>query len=84
MQDIHRVNLLKSAALSFNNEEIDNSDSHEETSGKDVTVSEVDITNDEWCEEGEKEVPAPVGCCRQGHSVRSVAGWIHFCTDSPL
>lgn len=55
--DIHPVKLLECATLSFNDEEVDNADSHEKATSEDVSIGKVNLLGDESCEEADEEVP---------------------------
>jgi hypothetical protein len=47
--------------LAFDDEEVDDERGDEVAGGEDVAVAEVDGFGDEGCEEGDEEVPEPVG-----------------------
>lgn len=64
MHDIHGVDLLERPALALHYEEIDHQASEYVAAGEDVAVAEVDVADDEGCEEGEHEVPEPLRCCQ--------------------
>ena len=83
VQDVHGVDLLESAALGLADKEEDNPDSGKTASSKDVTVAEIDGTGDEWGEEGDEEVPGPVGGSGDTHAGSTVTEGIHFTADSP-
>lgn len=51
MQNVHGIDLFKSATLSLDDEEINDSNGDEEACRKNITVSEVNVPNDEWGEE---------------------------------
>lgn len=72
--DIHPVKLLEGATLAFNDKEVDYADSHEEASREDVTVGKIDIVGDESCKEADEEIPQPVGCGSQSHTLGTVLG----------
>jgi len=57
MLKVHRVDLLKCSALTFNKKEINDKATDTITSGEDVAVTEVDRPRDKWCEEGYEKVP---------------------------
>ena len=83
VDEVHGVNLLNGAASGLDEEEVDNSSSSQVTSGKDVTVVVVDGAGDVWREEGEEEVPSPVGSGSESQSVCAVTVWEHLGVDSP-
>lgn len=56
-----------SPTLTLDDKEVDCSRCQEQTPGKDISVSEVDISDDEWCEESEEEIPEPIGGSRHSH-----------------
>lgn len=58
MKKIHSVDLLESATLSFDDEEVDNAGSDEQARCKHVAVTEVNIMDDERGKEGKEEIPA--------------------------
>lgn len=72
--DVHPVELLEGTATTFNDAEVDDEDTEEETAGEDVAVGEVDLVCDEGSEESDEEVPEPVGGGGQGHTLRTVLG----------
>lgn len=47
--------------LTFNDEEENDASANQVASSEDVAVAEVDSTGDEGCEEGDQEIPEPVG-----------------------
>lgn len=81
--NIHVVKLLQGAALTLDDEEEDHEDSHEETAGEDVSVSEVDLVGNLGCEVTDQEVPQPVGGSSQGHTLGTVLGWEKLGDDGP-
>lgn len=83
MDEVHGVNLLNGAASGLDEEKVDNSGSSQVTSGKDVTVVVADGAGDVWREEGEEEVPSPVGSGSESQSVRAITVWEHLGVDSP-
>lgn len=83
VEDVHGVDLLKSAALGLVDEEEDNENGKEAAGGKDVAVAEVDGVGDEGGEEGNQEVPGPVGGGSNTHADSAVLEGVHLTTDSP-
>lgn len=81
--DIHPIQLLESTALALNHEEVDDKDSDEQAASKDVTVGKVDGASDESGEEGDEEVPGPVGGSGQSHTLGTVLGREKLSDDSP-
>lgn len=73
MFDVHGVNFLKSPTLTFNDEEVYEKPSSQIACRKYVAVAEIDRADDEGCKESEKEVPSPVACGCDGHTLRPVA-----------
>lgn len=71
--DIHGINLFKSSALAFHDEEVNQEHCDEIATCEDIAVQEVDVASDKWCEEGDEEVPEPIGRGRQSHAFGSVA-----------
>lgn len=82
-QDVHGVNLLKGATLGLVDEEEDNQDGSETAGSKDVSVAVVNGAGDEGGEEGDEEVPGPVGGGGDSHAGSTVAEGVHLTTDSP-
>lgn len=74
MVDIHVVQLLEGTVLTLDNEEVDNEDTAKQTPGEDITIGEVDLSGDEWCEETDEEVPQPVRSSGEGHALGTVLG----------
>lgn len=56
MLDVHGVNFFNSSALSLDHEEIDDETADNVTSGKDISITEIDGGSDEWCEESDEEL----------------------------
>ena len=83
VKDVHGVDLLKGPALGLVDEEEDNEDGEEAASSEDVTVTEVDGVGDEGGEEGDEEIPGPVGSSGNTHADSAVLEGVHFTTDSP-
>ena len=83
VEDVHGVDLLEGAALGLVDEEEDNEDSEEAAGSEDVTVAEVDGVVDEGGEEGDEEVPGPVGSGGDSHADSAVAEGVHLTTDGP-
>ena len=74
--DVHGVELLDGAALALDDEEVDQEPAEDVAAREDVAVAEVDRGHDEWCEEGEEEIPEPVRGGGEGHTLRAVAGGV--------
>lgn len=83
VQDVHGVDLLEGATLGLVDEEEDNPDSGKAAGGKDVAVAEVNGAGDEGGEEGDEEVPGPVGGGGDSHAGSTVAEGVHLTADSP-
>lgn len=83
VEDIHSVHLFKGTTLGLVDEEENDEDSGEAASGKDVTVAEVNGAGDEGGEEGDEEVPGPVGGGGDSHAGSTVAEGVHLTTDGP-
>jgi len=83
VQDVHSVNLLKGTALGLVDEEEDDEDGSETAAGEDVTVTEVNGAVDEGSEEGDEEVPGPVGGGGNSHAGSTVTEGVHLTTDGP-
>lgn len=81
--DVHPVELLKSPALTLDDEEVDDQGSHSQASSEDVSVGKVNCTGNEGGEETNEEVPAPVRCGGQSHTLGTVLGREQFGADSP-
>lgn len=81
--DVHPVELLESAALTLDDEEVDDESSDSQASSEDVSVGKVNCTGDEWGEKTDEEVPEPVGCGGQSHTLGTVLGREQFGADSP-
>lgn len=82
-QNVHGVDLLEGAALGLVDEEEGDEDTEEAAAGEDVAVAVANGGGDPGCEEGDEEVPQPVGGGAEGHSDGTVAGWEHFTDDGP-
>jgi len=83
VEDVHGVNLLKGTALGLVDEEEDDEDGGEAAASKDVAVAEVNGAVDEGGEEGDEEVPGPVGGGGNTHARSTVAEGVHLTTDGP-
>ena len=70
--DVHPVEFLEGTATTFDDTEVDDEDSKEETPGEHVTVGKVDFVGDERREESNQEIPQPVGCGGQRHTLSTV------------
>ena len=81
--DVEPVELLESAAVGLDEEEVDDEGADEHAASEDVTVGEVDGRGDEGGEETDEEVPDPVGGRRDGHGLRTVLGGIQLGGNSP-
>lgn len=82
-QDVHGVDLLEGAALGLVDEEEGDEDTEEAAASKDVAVAVADGGGDPRGEEGDEEVPQPVGGGAERHGDGTVAGWEHFTDDGP-
>lgn len=83
VQHVHGVDFLEGAALGLVDEEIHDEDADEAATGEDVAVGIVDGAGDEGCEEGDEEVPGPVGGGCDSDADGAVAGWVELTADSP-
>lgn len=83
VQDVHGVDLLKSAALGLNHEEVDNPEQTEARATENQTVEVVDLLGDESGEERDQEVEQPVGSGSQSHGGGTVAGGVQLADDGP-
>lgn len=81
--DVHGVDLLESATLGLADEEVDNHGGSKGTASKHVAVLEVNGAGNEGGEEGNQEIPGPVGGSRNTHAGGAVAGWVEFTDNSP-
>jgi len=43
--------------LAFHDKEVYRGNAEEKTAGEDVSIAEINVSDDEGCEEGEEEVP---------------------------
>lgn len=82
-QDVHGVNLLEGAALGLVDEEEGDEDTEETAAGEDVAVAVADGGSDPGGEEGDEEVPQPVGGGAERHGDGTVTGREHFTDDGP-
>lgn len=83
VEDVHGVDLLEGPALGLVDEEEDNENGEEAAGSEDVTVAEVDSVGDEGSEEGDQEVPGPVGSGSDTHADSAVLEGVHLTTDGP-
>ena len=81
--DVHPVEFFESAPATFDDAEVDDEDTEEETAGKHISVGKVDLSRDEGREETDKEVPEPVAGGGQGHTLRTVLRGEQFGGNSP-
>ena len=81
--DIHPVKLLQGTVLTLNNEEVDNKDSNKKTARENISISKVNSPGDERGEETDEEVPKPVGCGRQSHTLCTVLRRVKFSNNRP-
>lgn len=81
--DIHPVKLLQGTVLTLNNEEVDNKDSNKKTARENISISKVNSPGDERREETDEEVPKPVGCGRQSHTLCTVLRRVKFSNNRP-
>ena len=72
MKNIHCINLFEGATLAFDDKEVHDCHSDEEACCENVAVSEIDVTNDEWGEESEQEIPTPCQIMKSVSCTRSV------------
>lgn len=82
-KDVHGVDLLEGAALRLVDEEEGDQDTEEAAASEDVSVAVANGGGDPGGEEGDEEVPQPVGGGAESHGDGTVAGWEHFTDDSP-
>lgn len=82
-ENVHGVNLLERALLGLVDEEEGDQNTEETAAGKDVTVAVVNGVGDPWGEEGDEEVPQPVGSCAETHGDGAVARREHLTNNSP-
>lgn len=55
--DVHPVEFLESTATTFDDTEVDDEDTKEETPGEYVTIGKVNLIRDEGCKESNEEIP---------------------------
>ena len=82
-ENVHCVDLLECATLTFDDEEVDQETAEDIAAGKDIAVAEVNVACDEWCEECKQEIPEPIGGCRKSHAFGTIARRIEFSADGP-
>lgn len=82
-ENVHGVDLLEGPLLRLVDEEEGDQDTEETAAGKDVAVAVVDGARDPGGEEGDEEVPQPVGGGAETHGDGAVAGGEHFSDDGP-
>lgn len=82
-KDVHGVHLLERALLGLDNEEEGDQHAEETAAGKDVAVAVVDGAGDPGREEGDEEVPQPVGGRAETHGDGAVARGEHLTNDGP-
>lgn len=82
-EDVHGVDLLEGSLLGLVDEEEGDQDTEETAAGKDVTVTVVDGAGDPGGEEGDEEVPQPVGGGAETHGDGTVARREHLTDDGP-
>lgn len=82
-EDVHGVDLLEGALLGLVDEEEGDEDADEAAAGEDVAVAVVDGAGDPGGEEGDEEVPQPVGGRAETHGGGAVAGREHLTDDGP-
>lgn len=82
-QDVHGVDLLEGALLGLVDEEEGHQHAEEAAARKHVAVAVVDGARDPGGEEGDEEVPQPVGGCAETHGHGTVAGREHLTDDGP-
>lgn len=83
MVDVHGVNLFEGPVLGFNDEEIDNRGERCAGAGEDETIEVVNLIDDEPGEEGNQEVPEPVGSSGEAHAGSAVSEGEELCVDGP-
>ena len=83
LANIHGVDFLQRPPLRLAHEEIDNQDGGEIAAGKDVTVFESNVGNDKGREEGDEEVPYPVGRGDERHAAGAVVRGEQLADDAP-
>lgn len=82
-QDVHGVDLLERALLGLVDEEEGDQDTQETAASKDVTVLVADGASDPGSEEGDEEVPEPVGRSAKSHGDGTVARGEHLADNGP-
>lgn len=83
VSNVHGVDLLKRTALVLLEEEVNDGYRDERAGGEDVSVLEVDGASDEGREEGDEEVPGPVGGRCDTHTHGTVARWVELSDHDP-
>jgi len=82
-EHVHGVDLLERTVLGLDDEEEDEAGEEQAGATEDETVPVVDVVDDEGGEEGDEEVPQPVGRGGQGHAGGTVAGGVQLGDDGP-
>lgn len=82
-EDVHGVDLLKGALLGLVDEEEGDQDAEEAAAGKDVAILVADGTGDPRGEEGDEEVPQPVGGGAETHGHGTVPRGEHLSDNGP-
>ena len=83
VQHVHGVDFLEGATLGLVDEEEHDEDTGQAAAGEDVAVGEVNGTGDERGEEGDEEVPGPVGGGSNTNARGTVTRRIHFRAYGP-
>jgi hypothetical protein len=81
--DVHGIDLLEGAVFALDDGKVHQAGGEKETAGEDVAHAEVDGAGDEGSEEGQQEVPQPVGRGGQRHAARAILGRIQLGDDGP-
>lgn len=82
-EDVHGVDLLERAVLGLDDEEEDEAGEEQAGAAEDETVPVADVVGDEGGEEGDEEVPQPVGGSGESHAGRAVASGVQLGDDGP-
>lgn len=83
LANVHGVDLLQRPPLRLADEEEHNQHGGEIAPGKDISVLELDVPDDERGEERDEEIPGPVGRGDQCHAAGAVVGREQLADDAP-
>jgi hypothetical protein len=81
--DIHPVKFFQGTAFTLDDEEVNDESSDKQAASEDVTICKINGASNKGSEESDEEVPEPIGCGGESHTLRTILGGEQFGGNGP-